>query len=259
MNRTIINMLKTLGEKEKKDWAKHLPKLAFAYNATVNSSTGYSPHFLLFGQEPRLPIDSVFETAEDQKKIRKSYEQYTEEWKRSMNQAFEIAKKHQEKAGARNKAYYDKKVCGVDLVVGNKVLSQNPEQGGTGKLRSYWESTVYTVVEKCADIPVFVIKPEGGGKTKRVHRNDLLKCNLILPLQEGEEQCGSPTPKKKHHVPEDTREDTRRSKRLKKIREQSGVAESGSPVVPKRTIKVSQSEESSDEESDQVVKVRRIM
>ena len=30
MNRTVINMLKTLGEKEKTHWAKHLGKLAFA-------------------------------------------------------------------------------------------------------------------------------------------------------------------------------------------------------------------------------------
>ena len=185
MNRTVINMLKTLGEKEKKDWARHLSKLAFAYNVTVNSTTGFSPYFLLFGREPRLPIDSVFEIGEnDRQKIRKSYEAYTEDWKRSMNQAFEIAKKHKEQVGDRNKKYYDKKVRGVEVIVGDRVLSRNREKGGTGKLRSFWEDKVYTVVEKCPDIPVFVIKPECGGKKKRVHRNDLLRCNLILPADE---------------------------------------------------------------------------
>ena len=60
-------MLKTLEEKEKVDWARHLPKLAFAYNVTVNKSTGYSPYFLMFGKEPRLGIDAVFGIENEQK------------------------------------------------------------------------------------------------------------------------------------------------------------------------------------------------
>src|SRR5260370_39669345 len=39
----------------KTDWAKWLPALAFAYNSTLQSSTGYSPFFLLYGYEPRSP------------------------------------------------------------------------------------------------------------------------------------------------------------------------------------------------------------
>ena len=60
MNRTLISMLKTLGEKEKVNWPKHLSKLAFAHNVTVNKSTGYSPYYLMFGHSPRLPIDEMF-------------------------------------------------------------------------------------------------------------------------------------------------------------------------------------------------------
>ena len=60
MNKTLIGMLKTLEENEKKSWKDHLEKLAFAYNATVNKSTGFSPFFLMFGREVRLPIDIMF-------------------------------------------------------------------------------------------------------------------------------------------------------------------------------------------------------
>ena len=60
MNRTLINMLKTLSEKHKSDWKNHLRQLMFAYNSTVCASTGFSPHYLMFGRESRLPVDFVF-------------------------------------------------------------------------------------------------------------------------------------------------------------------------------------------------------
>ena len=198
-NRTMINMLKTLGENEKKDWSRHLSKLAFAYNVTVSRSTGFSPYYLMFGREPRLPIDSVFQIGEGEKpKMRKSHESYADDWQNSMNQAFEIVKKNKQKKGEYNKKVYDKRARGVDLEIGDRVLSRNREKGGTGKLRSFWEDTVYKVVKKDADIPVIVIKPEKGGKEKRVHRNDLLRCNLILPDPDDEQTpVSAPKSKKK--------------------------------------------------------------
>src|SRR5260370_6473197 len=40
----------------KSDWVKWLPALAFTYNSTLQSSTGYSLFFLLYGHEPRSPM-----------------------------------------------------------------------------------------------------------------------------------------------------------------------------------------------------------
>ena len=181
-NRTMINMLKTLGENEKKEWNRHLAKLAFAYNVTVSKATGYSPHFLMFGREPKLPIDTVFQLGEEEKrKMRKSYVSYVDEWKNSMNQAFEIVQVNKQKKNEYNKKSYDERCRGADLEIGDRVLSRNREKGGTGKLRSYWQDIIYKVVRKEEHIPVVVIRPEKGGKEKRVHRNDLLRCNLILP------------------------------------------------------------------------------
>ena len=81
MNRTILNMLKTLGEKEKQDWKNHLTKLTFAYNSTTHKTTGFSPCYLMFGRSPRLPIDSIFDIGPDESEqtMQISYQNYAEE------------------------------------------------------------------------------------------------------------------------------------------------------------------------------------
>ena len=173
-------MLKSLESKEKMNWPRHLSKLAFSYNVTVNKSTGFAPYYLMFGRSPRLPIDSVFQVGEDETpKIPKTYKKYADEWERAMNQAFTIAKENAEKSGDYNKQH--RKVRGVEIEVGDRVLLRNREKGGTGKLRNFWEDKIYVVVKKDEEIPVITIKPEAGGKEKRVHRNSLLKSNFILP------------------------------------------------------------------------------
>ncbi len=189
-NRSIINMLKTLEEKEKSNWPKHLAKIAFAHNVTVNKATGYSPYYLMFGRSARLPVDDIFgiDASEGDVKMRKSWKQYAEDWQDSMNQAFEIARKHCIASNEQNKKNYDKRVKGADIEVGERVLYRNREKGGTGKLRSFWENRVFVVTGKEEEIPVYSIKPEkGAGKVKRVHRNDIMTCNEILSEDDVEE------------------------------------------------------------------------
>ena len=106
-NRTILSMLTTLEEKEKSRWKDHLQKCVHTYNSTVSSSTGYSPFFLLYGREPRLPIDSLFEQTAIQRK--RDYRVYVENWHRSMKNAYEIAASNSEKAAPRNEKHYNQR------------------------------------------------------------------------------------------------------------------------------------------------------
>ena len=59
-NRTLLNMLGTLEVEKKQSWSRDISALVHAYNCTKHDSTGFSPYFLMFGREARLPVDLRF-------------------------------------------------------------------------------------------------------------------------------------------------------------------------------------------------------
>ena len=58
-NRTLLSMLGTLDDVHKQDWKSYLAPLVHAYNATRHESTGFVPHYLMFGRFPRLAVDAL--------------------------------------------------------------------------------------------------------------------------------------------------------------------------------------------------------
>ena len=152
-----------------------------AYNCTRHESTGYSPHYLLYGQHPRLPVDLLFGLLESTGSV--THKGYVEKWSKRMTEAYKIANKTSLSSSA--KSYYDQKARGVVLKSGDRVLVRNMgEGGGPGKLRSYWEKKIYVVKEQISDNPVYVIHPEGdpSARNRNIHRNVLLLVN-DLPVK----------------------------------------------------------------------------
>ena len=92
-NKTIINMLKTLNENQKSNWKKQVSKMLFVYHSTINKATGFSPFYSMFDQSSRLPIDSMFDMeADGNKRTHKTYEQFVNTWKASMQKVLTIVK-----------------------------------------------------------------------------------------------------------------------------------------------------------------------
>eukprot|EP00731_Ephydatia_muelleri_P037157 Em0403g6a len=61
-NRTLLDMLSTAVDNHQADWQQHIRKLCLAYNSSVHSSTGFTPFFLMFGRQAKLPIDLMYGT-----------------------------------------------------------------------------------------------------------------------------------------------------------------------------------------------------
>jgi transposase InsO family protein len=54
-NRTMKDQLHHFVNMKQKDWDIFLPTVQLMYNTTVNSATGYTPYYLMFGRECNLP------------------------------------------------------------------------------------------------------------------------------------------------------------------------------------------------------------
>ena len=179
-NRTLLSMLRTLPESYKSRWHEHLNKVTHAYNCTRNDSTGFSPFYLLFGRHPRLPIDMIFNI--DQPSSARSYNEYVQQWKQAMEEAYSIANRRSIAAGEKNKARYDLHAKSIDLHPNDRVPVRNlSERGGPGKLRSYWEKEIHRVIRRKDNFsPVYEIQRENGsGPIRVLHRNLLLPCNEL--------------------------------------------------------------------------------
>ncbi|UYV73036.1 K02A2.6-like [Cordylochernes scorpioides] len=64
MNRTLTDMISMYIDEKHQNWDEILPFVTFAYNSSVQETTGYSPYFLIHGREPLTFLDSTFDWPE---------------------------------------------------------------------------------------------------------------------------------------------------------------------------------------------------
>ncbi|KAL5021393.1 hypothetical protein ScPMuIL_000548, partial [Solemya velum] len=178
-NRTLLSMLGTLESEQKRDWKAYVAPLVHAYNCTRNDATGYSPFSLMFGREPRLPIDLVFDTnvSVDQTK---DPSKYITSLKERLKTSYDIALSQSKKTKAKQKSIYDVRARSAIVKPGDRVLVKILAFEGKQKLSDKWEEDIYIILKQPnASIPVYVVQKESGeGRKRTLHRNVLLPIGL---------------------------------------------------------------------------------
>ena len=186
-NRTLISMLRTLEEEQKQHWKRFMPQLVHAYNCTRHSTTGASPHYLLFGRQPRLAADVLLDLHTPGSGARCQTE-YIKDLQKRLKVTYRVAQDAMKKAASRAKKHYDLRVRGSVPEVGDLVLVKLVGLTGKHKLVDKWESEPYKIIRKPdAGIPVYVVQRcDGSGAERTLHRNMLF--SLALPLYRDETQ-----------------------------------------------------------------------
>nr|KAG5696950.1 hypothetical protein BaRGS_015914 [Batillaria attramentaria] len=183
-NRTLHDLLRTLPAEQKTTWPRHLPELVQAYNVTPHASTGFSPHFLLFGQEPRLPVDDLLGLPSNTSAV--GPRDYVRQHQHRLNQAHARANDNLQKAAADRARQTDKGSADHPLHLGDFVYLRNRVLG-RNKFQDRWRPQLYVVTRRpYEDSQVYAVKPVAGGLEKVVHRADLQATSAPL-IQQPEE------------------------------------------------------------------------
>lgn len=195
-NQTLLSLLGTLEVEQQARWVQHLPERVQAYNNTIHASTGYTPFFLMFGRNARLPVEMTLGVWNGRERVT------TEEWVQQHHErlalAYEKAGEQVRKASARGKRRYDRGTQALLLLPGERVLVQNSRSRGQGKLADRWDGQPYVVVEPAMEGgPTYRIRPEGKeGPVRTMHRNRLRVCTFQpqdLPVQPPQDPLDVPS------------------------------------------------------------------
>ena len=141
VNHFLEVMLRAFVSNNKETWALWLPLLEWAYNASIHSLTGTSPNFLMFGFEPRSPMDFLLPEATNSKEVRRTA---SEEWLTHLQMHRESARRAIAHAQHHQACEHNKGRKALQFKEGDKVLV-NPhslewvESKGEGvKLTTRW-------------------------------------------------------------------------------------------------------------------------
>lgn len=133
----------------------------FSYNTTPHSSTGFTPHELMFGEKAVIPSSII----KNQTPVY-NYEDYYCELRHKLYDAARFARENLIQSKNKSKTYYDRKLNELNLEIGDLVLLENKTNR---KLGARYDGP-YEVTAIISEVNT---KIRIGNKEKVVHNNHL--------------------------------------------------------------------------------------
>ncbi len=138
-NRTMLGMLATAAPDHPFDWEDHLHPLCLAHNSSVHATTGFTPFYLMFGRQVRMPLYIVYGAVLLWQKVLHSLtmlKHSANAWKMRITEFGTRLTRRQE----RQREFYNRKSHGEPYSVGDLVFLNSPAtpRGQARKLHRRW-------------------------------------------------------------------------------------------------------------------------
>ena len=158
-------MLAKCIDEDQTNWSVELPYVLLADRASVHESTGFTPHYLVFGHEISLPLDLMYRPPLSTSTI--DVHHWVTQKEEAFRQAFELIRRNAT-AQQRNNLY-NKRVHGHTDKEGERDFLHYPvvQPGKIPKLSSPWRGP-YEIL-KCLNDVNYKIKKLITGKVQVVH------------------------------------------------------------------------------------------
>ena len=187
-NKTLKAMLRKVLKGEKRDWDRMLPYVLFAYREVPQATVGFSPFELLYGRDPRGPLDVLRAEWIEKSETDVDVLSYVMDVRNRMEAAKEIVEENARAAQAKQKEYYDQKTRELNLQPGDKVLLLLPSR--TKKFVAQWQGP-YKVTRRTGKVNYEIQMPDKGGRKQIFHINHLRKwqertCEVNAVIEEGD-------------------------------------------------------------------------
>ena len=177
-NQTLEALLSHYVASHQRDWDTQLPAMLMAYRATPQSSTGYTPAYLLFGRELCLPQDVAYglpsaDAARDEPS-------YVQTLRQKLAHAHSCVRKKLASVHKHQARLHDAGAVPVRFAPGDLVWLLVPAVpvGTAPKLSKLWRGP-FTVRDRLSDV-VYRIHTTSGSREcfQVVHVNRLKRCHV---------------------------------------------------------------------------------
>ena len=188
LNHTLSSMLSMYVNSEHTDWDCFVPFITFAYNTSVQQSTGRTPFYLVYGREARIPLEVMRGHAGAQ-------EASGEDALKSLQRAREFVQQKLAICQQDQKDYYDQRKRPAELfAVDDYVLVYKPIRkiGKSEKLLHRWHGP-YRIIAQ-TDALNYEVKRPRAKKSEIIHVKDIKRYRLPLDWSDAEEDEAEPVP-----------------------------------------------------------------
>ena len=180
MNRTLLNMLAKCIDEDQTNWSVKLPNVLMAYRSSVHESTGFTPHYLVFGHEISLPLDVMYHPPPSTTPT--DVHDWVSQKEEAFRQAYEFVRRNATTQQRRRNNLYNKRVHGPTYKDGENVLLHYPvvPVRKSPKHSSPWRGP-YEILKYINDVN-YKIEEMTTGKVQVVHYDHMKRYHGPIPV-----------------------------------------------------------------------------